>query len=172
MNDRFKITAESLAKWLRWALYFIFVFGLFFTPFCHYLLHYFCRQMLDSEITQLLVAARIGDYTLGSMQYFSLLAELYTLGFVMLGIVAQLIAICRNIEKSIPFDSTTHRALKRMALLSLAVVVVYVVKFSFFPALPGLLITFTFAIIGVISSIFSQLFKKAAEYKEENEFTI
>lgn len=166
-----QIPTNTLGKILKWSLIFVFIFGLFFTPFCHYMLHIlYGNAELNNLISNMRVISRAPQQT--PAEYYAIVAEIYALGIVMLGIVFQLIKICRNIEKSCPFDMTTHGALKSMAFLSLALVVVYIVKFAAFPSLPTLLVAFTFIIIGMISSVFSQLFKTAAEYKEENDFTV
>ena len=157
------ISTSKTGKILKWMLMFIFVFGLFFTPLCHWILNK-------------LIAESAGNF--GNMlgitdsEFNFIVIEIYTLGIVMLGIVYQLIKICISIEKDEPFTFRTSTALKRMALLCLALVIMYLVKFIVFPGLPCLLVALAFIILGLISSVFSQLFKKAVEFKEENELTV
>jgi hypothetical protein len=114
----------------------------------------------------------IGTGPIYQTEYRFIVFELYTLGVVMLGIVIQLIQICEAIEKSEPFTMKTAKALKRIAVLSLILIAVYVVKLVIYPRLPCILIFCTFIVVGLVSSVFSQLFKIAVEYKEENDFTI
>lgn len=167
------ISTSTLGKILKWALVFVFALGLFLTPFCHWLLHLFYKQIFNMDLLPLAASLRTGaDITHLSGEYTFMVAEIYTLGIVMLGIVWQLIRICHAIETNCPFTEVTHSSLKNMAFFSLALVVIYVIKFAVFPALPGLLVAFAFVIVGMISSVFSQLFKKAVEFKEENDFTI
>ena len=163
------LSAATLGKILKWSLVFIFVLGIFLTPMCHYILHiyYFTLTPAAEQSTRFLP-----QISLDINEYYFTVAEIYALGIVMLGIVSQLIRICRNIELNKPFDITTHNSLKYMAVLCLILVAVYAVKFAFFPDLPGLLVIFTFTVTGMFSSVFSQLFKRAAEYKEENDFTV
>ena len=169
-------TTQTMGKILKWSLIFVFIFGLFFTPFCHYMLKYLYPLFYDDNLPAAINAARVvvrgSQGTASTMEYRLMVGELYTLGAVMLGIVWQLIRICSAIEKNSPFTESTTKALKKIALFSLALIIIYVLKFAIYPTLPCLLVAFTFVIAGMISTVFSQLFKKASEYREENEFTI
>lgn len=155
-----KITTEKMGKILKWALIFVFAFGVFFTPFCHW----FLREFWDSIFN---ISAVTYD-----KEYPFVVVEIYTLGVVMLGIVSQLIRICKRIEAGNPFTVKTTSAFKNMTVFSAALVVVYGIKYIAFPRFTCLLIIFTFIVIGLIAFTLAQLFKKAVEYKEENEFTI
>lgn len=169
-------TTQTMGKILKWSLIFVFIFGLFFTPFCHYMLKYLYPILFAEELPLAANAARglvrSSEGRASVMEYRLMVMEIYTLGAVMLAIVWQLIKICAAIEKNNPFTESTTGALKKIALFSLTLIVVYVVKFAICPSLPCLLVAFTFVIVGMISTVFSQLFKKAAEYREENDFTI
>lgn len=170
------ISTDRLGKILKWMLIFIFVLGIFLTPFCHYLLHTYYGEIwsiVDADFPSIVSNTRAAaEMPSGSAEYNFLVGEIYIFGAVMLGIVVQLIRICRNIELNIPFDMTTHNSLKNIALCSLVLILAFAVKFAFFASLPGLLIIFTFVIVGMFASVFSQLFKRAAQYKEENDYTI
>lgn len=169
-------TTQTMGTILKWALVFVFIFGLFFTPFCHYMFKYLYPIIFSDSLPLVANGARgfirSSDGKASVMEYRLIIMELYTLGIAMLSIVWQLIRICIAIEKNKPFTADTTSSLKKIALISLTLIVIYVVKFAICPTLPGLLVAFTFVIIGMISTVFSQLFKKATEYREENEFTI
>lgn len=155
-----KITTAKLGKILKWSLIFVFAFGLFFTPFCHWFFNEFWKDIFNiSAVTY-------------DKEYPFVVAEIYTLGIVMLGIVSQLIRICKGIEGNNPFTMVISNAFKNMSVFSVILVLVYGAKFIVFPRLTGLLIAFTFIVIALIAFTLAQLFKKAVEYKEENEFTI
>jgi hypothetical protein len=169
------IKTATLGKILKWSLIFIFVLGIFITPFCHFILDIFYSNMKDVNTfneAYMTVARVVSAAPTASPEYYAIIFEIYALGVVMLIIVWQLIKICRSIENDNPFVYETSKALKRMAFAAFALVIIYTVKFVVFPRLPGLMVIFAFVIVGMISSVFSQLFKKAVEYKEENDSII
>jgi hypothetical protein len=169
------IKTATLGKILKWSLIFIFVLGIFITPFCHFMLDIFYSNMKDVNTfneTYMTVARVVSAAPTATPEYYAIIFEIYTLGVVMLIIVWQLIKICRSIENDNTFTYATSTALKRIAVAAFALVIIYTLKFVVFPRLPGLMIVFAFVIVGMISSVFSQLFKKAVEYKEENDGTI
>lgn len=102
----------------------------------------------------------------------AIIVELYALGIVMVLVSTQLIGICTNVIKNNPFVPSTAKYLKTISILCFVMVVISFVKYIVFPALPCILVALTFIIIGMFSSVFSQLFKKAVEYKTENDLTI
>ncbi len=168
-----KLSVSALSKLLRYALYFVFCLGLFVTPFIHYLLHTFRNTVMNTEgFEEFLKFSMLTRGNITSGEYYSMVAEVYLLGITMLFIVSRLIKICRSTERETPFEKSTYRALKHIAVASFISVVFYIVKFLFFPAAPGLMLAFTFIMTGLISSVFSQLIKKAAEIKEENDYTV
>ena len=154
------LSTTFLSTILKYSLFFIFAFGIFFTPFCHWFMENYLQDFLRIYFSN------------GTAEYKAAVIEIYSLGIVMLLIVTQLIRICNNVIKNTPFIISTSASLKNIAVLSFVMVVILICKFIVFPALPGLLIAITFIIIGMLSSVISQLFKTAVQYKEENDLTV
>jgi hypothetical protein len=97
---------------------------------------------------------------------------LYVLGLSTLAILNELRIIFNSLEKTDPFTYRNVAALKRITVLCVVNCVVFLVKVFVANSLMTMVALFVFFVAMLFSLILSEVFKKAVEYKEDNDLTI
>lgn len=151
-----EISTQTQAVILKWTLVFCFALGIFLIPFCQwYMKVYFMDYFGEDEI----------EFALANM-------EIYIFGISLLFDVFQLINICSLIVKGEIFSRKTASYIKYIAVMCFVDIIAFALKSAVRITLPSVLLMISFAVLGMFASVFSRLFKKAAEIKEENDLTI
>jgi hypothetical protein len=97
---------------------------------------------------------------------------LYILGLSTLVILNELRIIFLSLEKSDPFVHRNVVALKRISALCAVNCLVFLVKIFVANSLMTVIALFVFFIAMLFSLILGEVFKRAVEYKEDNDLTI
>lgn len=105
------------------------------------------------------------------------LYEKYLVILLISGVLAELVlwqahGIMRNVSNGRAFSSDTVRRLKVIGIECLSVGVLYAVATFLVTKFFTIVVLVTFVIVGMILLVFSDLFRQAVEYKEENDMTI
>ncbi len=147
---------ESLSKALRLCLQLTFVIGLLVTIFLGFILKQY-----------------FGWYFWNNTRYYWACVVLLTpCGLCSLSILWQLIGLLETIHNKNPFVLKNVMGLKRIAVSS------FIISFMFFTLLvfQATMLTFAigyiFLIAGFLFVVVAGIFKKAVEYKDENDLTI
>ena len=151
---------QKLARLLRYSLIFVFILGLFLTPFCHWCFKEFLSEIFsyDNPTEKLYIGI-----------------EIYTFGIALMFIVTQLMGICSRVEKNEAFTQATVGCLRRIKICSLAAMTVYIIRFIIihtFDGLPAFLLGLSFLLAAVFTMVIEQLFKQATEIREENSLMV
>lgn len=104
--------------------------------------------------------------------YIFFIIILYVLGLSTLAILNELRIIFNSLEKTDPFTHRNVVALKRITVLCVVNCVVFLVKVFVANSLMTMVALFVFFVAMLFSLILSEVFKKAVEYKEDNDLTI
>lgn len=104
--------------------------------------------------------------------YWYMLITLFISGSLACFIIRELVSILKSIINGNPFTYEIAKNLKTISSLSIVIALLFFVKCFIFPTLYTLVVTIVFAIIGLMTQIFSGLFKLATNVKNENDFTI
>ncbi|MDF2536328.1 MAG: hypothetical protein K0R18_2490 [Bacillales bacterium] len=104
--------------------------------------------------------------------YWYMLITLYIAGSLACFIIRELVSILKSIINDNPFTYEIANNLKTISTLSIVIALLFLVKCFIFPTLYTFVVTIVFAIIGLMTQLFSELFKLATDVKNENDFTI
>lgn len=104
--------------------------------------------------------------------YWYMMINLFIAGSLACFIIRELVKILKLIVIGNPFTYEVANSLKTISTLSIVIALLFFVKCFIFPTLYTLVVTIVFAIIGLMTQIFSGLFKIATDVKNENDFTI
>ena len=105
------------------------------------------------------------------------LYEKYLVILLISGLLAELVlwqahGIMRNVSNGRAFSADTVRRLKVIGAECLSVGILYAVATFLVTKFFTIVVLVTFVIVGMILLVFSDLFRQAVEYKEENDMTI
>lgn len=104
--------------------------------------------------------------------FYKSLVILYLSGILALIVLFQSIKLLKNVDKESPFISENLKILNIIGICSLLIAVIYVFAIFVIKSVFTIILFMTFTILGFMSIILSGIFKKAIEYKEENDLTI
>ncbi len=150
---------------------------------------YFGKRSLSSVINVLIVLAMIGGVVILAtlpltlkhvLIYFQSRLDLYTFyliilyccGACLLGILNELRVIFTSLSKADPFVWRNVMALKRVFYFATGIFIVSGIKIFIDNSLMTMCIVFVFFVAGLFSLVLSEVFRKAVEYKEDNDLTI
>lgn len=105
-------------------------------------------------------------------KYWFLLPFLYLTGILALVILFELRAVFKTFNKMDPFTMRNVKSFKRMAICSLVIALLYVVKIAFFNSFLTIILAMVFVIAGLFALIIGEVFRQAVIVKEENDLTI
>ena len=91
---------------------------------------------------------------------------------ICLGIVFTLNYIFKNIYKNSPFNKTTPKSLKIIAVLFMALSIIVLIKTIYMPTILSIGVVVVTFITSLCFYTLSQIFKAAIEYKNEIDFTV
>ena len=104
--------------------------------------------------------------------YWFLLFFLEITGVLELALVFELRKTFYQINKNEPFVDATAASFKKIAVLALLISAVYVVKIIWYPSFLTIFLTVAFIIFGLSGLVYSEIFRQAVRFKEENDLTI
>lgn len=104
--------------------------------------------------------------------YWFLLFFLEFTGIFGLVIVYELRNMFKQINKNEPFVEQNVSSLKKIAIMALLIAAIYVVKIVFYISFLTIILTVAFVIFGLAGLVFSEVFRQAVRFKEENDLTI
>lgn len=107
-----------------------------------------------------------------SERYNFLLVFLFITGFLALIIVNEIRRIFKTLNRKNPFLMDNALSLKRIAICSFLISLAYVVKIIFYNSFLTVILAMVFVIAGFFSIILAEVFRQAAEVKQENDLTI
>jgi hypothetical protein len=93
-------------------------------------------------------------------------------GILGLAIIYELRKMFQQINKNEPFVRQNVTSLKKIAGLALLIAAAYVVKIIFYISFLTIIIAIAFVIFGLSGLVFSEVFRQAVRFKEENDLTI
>lgn len=93
-------------------------------------------------------------------------------GIAMLGILLEIYRILRRIRRGEPFARHNAASFRRVALLAFALSALFLGKMFFSPSILTLLCIGVFLLLGLFMLVLSELFRLAAQIREENALTI
>ncbi len=147
---------EGLSKALRICLQITFVIGLFVTVFLSFILkRYFGWYFYHNSI-----------------YYWACVVLITPCGICTLCIIWQLISMLKTIHNKNPFVQKNVTGLRRIAISSFIISLMFFVLMYFNPTMLTFAIGYIFLIAGFLFIVMAGLFKKAVEYKDENDLTI
>ncbi len=147
---------ESLSKVLKICLQITFIVGLFVTAFLGVILkRYFGWYFWHNE-----------------RYYWACLILLTPCGLCSLNILWQLAGLLKTIHQKNPFVLKNVKYLSRIAISSFVISVMFFVLVFVQATMLTFAIGYIFLIAGFLFIVLSGLFKKAVEYKNENDLTI
>ena len=108
-----------------------------------------------------------------NMKYYGkYLILLYVSGIITIIMLIFARALLHNINNREPYIPENAAEIRKIGICSAVMSCVYFVAIFFVPSFLVVSIAIAFAIFSVMSFIFSELLRKAVEYKKENELTI
>ncbi len=154
--ERFKI--DKMSNMLRACLIITFVVGSLVTLFLPFIFKVWFSWYFVS----------FGD----EQFYFTSINILRPCGVFALVIIYQLISILKTVGENNPFVLKNANCLKYIAWSSFVITLLFVVYATIYFSLLAVVIAYIFLIAGFCCLVFSQLFKKAVQYKKETDYTI
>ena len=113
----------------------------------------------------------LAAYGIGPGGSAVVLAFLTAMGLIALWILGELVAVLRTVEED-PFIMKNARAFFRMGFAAEAAALAFIAKcftaFTFMTAVCGLVML----LAGLFALVLAQVFRRAVEYKQENDLTI
>lgn len=106
------------------------------------------------------------------IEYYPILAILYSSGIPALIIVYRFIQIFHTLGKNNPFCKENVKHLKVISICAFIIMLEFMVGIFFITSIFAIVIIGIFAITWLGTYILSELLKEAIKYKEENELTI
>lgn len=107
-----------------------------------------------------------------SFWYFFIIIFLEISGVFAALIIIQALLLFKNINDDNPFSGKSYIYLKRTSLFCLIESILYLVKIILFNSLFTMVIFMIFIILWLLILVLAELFKKAKDYKDENDLTI
>ena len=104
--------------------------------------------------------------------FYKTLVLFYISGILALTILYQSIKLLKNINKKTPFIPENPRIIHTIGLCSLLIAFLYLIAIFVIKSIFVIILFMIFVILGFMSIILSEIFRKAIEYKEENDLTI
>lgn len=147
---------ENLSKVVKVCLRITFVLGLFVTIFLSVILKKYFNWYFGNNTTY----------------YWAYIAILTPCGVCSLNILWQLSCIMDTIHNKNPFIIKNVICLKRIALSSFGIAILFFILLFFQATVLTFVIAYIFLIAGISSLVFGGLFQKAVDYKNENDLTI
>lgn len=114
----------------------------------------------------------LGNFTVPHDTYIFLLIFLYFTGVFCLWIVYEMNRIFHTISRANPFQMDNVKSLNRIGLACFVICGAYIVKIFCYNSFLTIIIMMIFLIAGLFSIVLAELFRQAAQYKEENDLTI
>lgn len=112
----------------------------------------------------------ITDYD--NQYYITCLCFLYPSGILGLAVLHQARKLLISVNKNQPFVRENVRRIKYVARISAVLCGIYAVGIFFMHSFFVPILFVMFGLIALFFSIFGELFRKAVEYKDDNDFTI
>ena len=108
-----------------------------------------------------------------SEDYFlKTLILLYVSGVLALAVLYLSIRLLNNINKTTPFNIENPKILKTIGVCSLLIAAIYFIAIFVIKSVFTIILFMIFVMLGFMAVILSEVFKKAIEYKEENDLTV
>lgn len=104
--------------------------------------------------------------------YITSLIFLYPSGILGLAILYQARKLLKKVNEDQPFIAENTKRIKYIARISAGLSCVYAVAIFFLHSFFVPILCIMFGLIAVFLSVFGELFGKAVEYKNDNDFTI
>ena len=115
----------------------------------------------------------VSGFGYGEREKIPMMVILISAGLCAEYILLQLKRIFRTLTAGEPFVSGNVSCLRRCAVASLTIAVIFIVKLILLRfTMSSSLIVIIFALLGLFSLTLKDVFKQAVFYKEENEWTI
>ena len=108
----------------------------------------------------------IGEY------YVATVVIYFFLGIAALLLIWELRKMFQTVLKQNAFVMENVKSLHKMAKISLAIVVLSLIRTAVYLTIAMLVVILVFVIAGLFSEVLSRVFEEAINYKEENELTI
>jgi len=144
---------EKMSLLIKYCLQITFILGIAMTIFLgdilRFLLPYSSKEFIDMYVMLLTPCA---------------LLDLF--------ILWELASIMKTINNKNPFVEKNIRSFRNISLCCIGTSILFGVKLFFYPTVLTIAFTYVLLIAGLSALVFSQLFKKAVEYKNENDLTI
>ena len=124
------------------------------------------------------ISGRVADAPLvhlhwGIGQYYVATVVIYFfLGVAALLLIWELRKMFGTVLKQKAFVQENVKSLHKMAKISLAIVVLSVIRSAVYMTIAMLVVILVFVIAGLFSEVLSRVFEEAINYKEENDLTI
>ena len=107
-----------------------------------------------------------------SSYFYKTLILLYLSGFLALAVLYQSIKLLNNINKKSPFNLENPKILNIIGICSLLIAFIYLISIFIIKSVFTIILFMIFIMLGFMAIILAEIFKKAIEYKEENDLTI
>ncbi|NJD02259.1 MAG: DUF2975 domain-containing protein [Ruminiclostridium sp.] len=115
----------------------------------------------------------LGSLYLGTGEkYWFLLPFLYITGFLALIILYNIRRILKTLGRKNPFMEDNVKSLRHIAVSSLAIAVLYLLKILLFNSFLTIILAMVFVIAGLFAIVLAEVFHQALKVKEENDLTI
>lgn len=159
---------DSLTKLTKYLLDFMFYAGILVTVTLpvtvRYVLEWISERGADSPFVYLHWG--IGQY------YVATVVIYFFLGIAALLLIWELRKMFQTVLKQEAFVIENVRSLHKMAKISLAIVVLSIIRSAVYMTIAMLVVILVFVIAGLFSEVLSRVFEEAINYKEENDLTI
>lgn len=147
---------EKMSLFLKYCLQVTFIFGVFIIIFLRDILTFSLPYQLTS-----------------SPEYIDICVKILTpCAFLDLIILWELISIMKTITIRTSFVEKNVCSFRNIALCCIGTAILLSIKLFFYSTVFTLALTYILLIAGLSALVFSQLFKKAVDYKTENDLTI
>ncbi len=114
----------------------------------------------------------VSSVDIKSTWYTFVLIFLEISGIFAVFIIHTTLLLFRNINEDNPFSGKSCEYLKRISMLCLIEGILYLIKIIFFNSIFTIVIFMIFIILWLLALVLAELFKKAKDYKDENDLTI
>lgn len=120
----------------------------------------------------LMSSLRVNFIDIESFWYLFIIIFLEISGVVAALIILQALLLFKNINNDNPFSGKSYIYLKRTSVFCLIESILYLIKIILFNSLFTMVIFMIFIILWLLILVLAELFKKAKDYKDENDLTI
>lgn len=159
---------DSLTKITKILLDFMFYAGIVVTVTLpvtvRFVLEWIAERGADAPLIHLHWG--IGQY------YVATVVIYFFLGIAALLLIWELRKMFRTVLEQRAFVPENVRSLHKMAKISLAIVVLSIIRSAVYLTVAMLVVILVFIIAGLFSEVLSRVFEEAINYKEENDLTI